>query len=68
MKLIALIFITVVTVAAQDQRKQLDTLRAEGYDALYNLLIVHPPATAGGTDIYPSSTPDFLRKGLVCRH
>src|SRR6185503_11081898 len=37
MKLIALIFITAVTVAAQDQRKQLDTLRAEGYDALYNL-------------------------------
>ncbi len=37
MKLIALIFITVVTVSAQDQRKQLDTLRAEGYDALYNL-------------------------------
>jgi hypothetical protein len=34
MKLIGLIFITVVTVAAQDQRKQLDTLRAEGYDAL----------------------------------
>jgi len=37
MKLIALIFITAVTVSAQDQRKQLDTLRAEGYDALYNL-------------------------------
>ena len=40
MKLIALIFITLLTfvaVSAQDQRKQLDTLRAEGYDALYNL-------------------------------
>src|SRR6185503_15276196 len=40
MKLISLIFITLsvfVAVSAQDQRKQLDTLRAEGYDALYNL-------------------------------
>ncbi len=40
MKLIAFIFITffsVVAVSAQDERKQLDTLRAEGYDALYNL-------------------------------
>ena len=40
MRLIAVAFITVLSVvgvAAQDQRKQLDTLRAEGYDALYNL-------------------------------
>ena len=40
MKLITLIFIalfSVVGVSAQEQRKQLDTLRAEGYDALYNL-------------------------------
>ena len=40
MKLVTLIFITlfsVVTVYAQDQRKQLDMLRTEGYDALYNL-------------------------------
>lgn len=37
---IALILVTVlsvITVAAQDQRTQLDALRAEGYDALYNL-------------------------------
>jgi tetratricopeptide (TPR) repeat protein len=40
MKLIALVFITllsVVAVSAQDERKQLDELRAEGYEALYNL-------------------------------
>ena len=40
MRLIALSFMTLllsVPVAAQDQRKQLDTLRAEGYEALYNL-------------------------------
>ena len=40
MRLFALIIITVLAVAtgsAQDQRKQLDTLRAEGYEALYNL-------------------------------
>ena len=40
MKLIALIFISllsVTAVAAQVDRKQLDKLRAEGYDALYNL-------------------------------
>ena len=40
MKPIALIFIALLsvgTVAGQDQRKQLDTLRAEGYDLLYNL-------------------------------
>ena len=29
--------LSVVAVSAQDQRAQLDTLRAEGYDALYNL-------------------------------
>ena len=32
-----LTFLSFVAVSAQDQRKQLDTLRAEGYDALYNL-------------------------------
>ena len=40
MKLITLSFITLlalVPVVAQDQRKQLDALRAEGYEALYNL-------------------------------
>ena len=40
MKLSALAFITLLsvsTVTAQIDRKQLDTLRAEGYDALYNL-------------------------------
>lgn len=40
MRIIALALLTllsVVTIAAQDQRKQLDVLRAEGYDALYNL-------------------------------
>ncbi|HEU5460267.1 MAG TPA: hypothetical protein VFU83_07215 [Pyrinomonadaceae bacterium] len=40
MKPIALSFILLlsfVEVAGQDQRKQLDTLRAEGYEALYNL-------------------------------
>jgi tetratricopeptide (TPR) repeat protein len=40
MKLIALLItllLSVIPVTAQDQRKQLDTLRAEGYDALYNL-------------------------------
>ena len=40
MKLIALIFITLLpltSVAAQNDHKQLDTLRAEGYEALYNL-------------------------------
>lgn len=40
MKQIALLFIllfSVTTAAAQDQRKQLDTLRAEGYESLYNL-------------------------------
>lgn len=29
--------LSLVTVSAQDTRKQLDTLRAEGYEALYNL-------------------------------
>ncbi len=29
------------------------------------MLIIHPPATAGGTDIDPSSTRDF-RKSLIC--
>ena len=40
MRMIALALVTllsVVAVAAQDQRKQLDALRAEGYEALYNL-------------------------------
>src|SRR6185437_2912439 len=40
MKLSALAFITLLsvsTVTGQIDRKQLDTLRAEGYDALYNL-------------------------------
>jgi len=40
MKLIALILATLLsfaTVAAQSKETQLDTLRAEGYDALYNL-------------------------------
>src|SRR5262249_41773896 len=40
MKLFALIFITLLslnTVTAQTDHKQLDTLRAEGYEALYNL-------------------------------
>lgn len=32
-----LAFLSFVPVAAQDQRKQLDSLRAEGYEALYNL-------------------------------
>ena len=32
-----LTFLSFVAVGAQDQRKQLDALRAEGYDALYNL-------------------------------
>ena len=31
------VLLSFVAVAAQDQRRQLDTLRAEGYDALYNL-------------------------------
>ena len=26
------------------------------------MLIIDPPATAGGTDIYPSATPDFEAK------
>jgi hypothetical protein len=29
------------------------------------MLVVDPPATAGGTDIYPSSTPDFVGVGMV---
>lgn len=40
MRPIALVFVTLLSwgvVAAQDQRKQLDALRAEGYEALYNL-------------------------------
>lgn len=40
MKLFAVTFITILTfvsAAGQDQRKQLDALRAEGYEALYNL-------------------------------
>ena len=38
MSALALVTIlSVITVAAQDQRQQLDTRRAEGYDALYNL-------------------------------
>jgi hypothetical protein len=39
MKLIAplIILLSVTTVTAQIDRKQLDTLRAEGYEALYNL-------------------------------
>jgi hypothetical protein len=40
MKLVAVALFTLLSfgaVAAQDQRKQLDALRAEGYDALYNL-------------------------------
>ena len=40
MRLVAITFIaflSFVVVGAQDQRKQLDALRAEGYDALYNL-------------------------------
>jgi hypothetical protein len=40
MKLITITFITllsVTTIGAQDKRAQLDTLRAEGYEALYNL-------------------------------
>lgn len=35
--LIFVLLLSCVVVAAQDQRKQLDELRAEGYDALYNL-------------------------------
>ena len=40
MRAVALSFIMLLTfmaVAGQDERKQLDALRAEGYDALYNL-------------------------------
>src|ERR687891_3020024 len=41
MKFFAVTFITllsfVVSATAQEERKQLDALRAEGYDALYNL-------------------------------
>src|SRR5688572_10070906 len=40
MKLIVLkltILLSFVTVCAQDQRARLDALRADGYDALYNL-------------------------------
>ena len=40
MKIVAVALFTLLSfvgVAAQDQRKQLDALRAEGYDALYNL-------------------------------
>lgn len=40
MRPIMLVFVTLLSfgvVAAQDQRKQLDALRAEGYEALYNL-------------------------------
>ena len=40
MRLVAITFIAFLSfgiVGAQDQRKQLDALRAEGYDALYNL-------------------------------
>jgi hypothetical protein len=35
--LIILTLVLFVPVVAQDQRRQLDTLRAEGYEALYNL-------------------------------
>src|SRR5215211_1888111 len=34
---ILLITVSVVTASAQDQRARLDALRAEGYEALYNL-------------------------------
>ena len=40
MKVIALslvALVSVITVSAEDQRARLDTLRAEGYEALYNL-------------------------------
>jgi tetratricopeptide (TPR) repeat protein len=40
MKPVSLVFVILlpfVAVAAQDQRQQLDALRAEGYEALYNL-------------------------------
>jgi len=40
MRLVSITFIAFLSfgiVGAQDQRKQLDVLRAEGYDALYNL-------------------------------
>jgi|ERR1051325_2562469 tetratricopeptide (TPR) repeat protein len=40
MKVIALslvVLVSVITVSAQDQRARLDALRAEGYEALYNL-------------------------------
>ncbi len=32
-----LILVSIITAQAQDQRSRLDTLRAEGYEALYNL-------------------------------
>ena len=32
-----IMLLSFVTILAQDQRKQLDTLRAQGYEALYNL-------------------------------
>jgi hypothetical protein len=35
--LTVVMLLSCVAIAAQDQRKQLDGLRAEGYDALYNL-------------------------------
>ena len=39
MKLVALalILLSALTASAQDQQARLDTLRAEGYEALYNL-------------------------------
>jgi hypothetical protein len=36
-RLTFVILVSLVVVVAQDQRKQLDALRAEGYEALYNL-------------------------------
>src|SRR5918911_867191 len=37
LKAILITLFSLITVAAQNQQAQLDALRAEGYDALYNL-------------------------------